>query len=191
MTLKCEECNKEFSSKEALNMHNQAKHMSKEDVEEKRKFKKRSKKHKKVIIWSVVVIIVVVLGYLLISNSYQESYTKEQVHWHATVNVFTCGEKRELPIPLQGHLGGPLLHTHDDGRIHIEGKIWKGEDITLGKYFKVIGLKFTNEQIMNFKNGDLCDGKSGKVKLFVNDEENSELSDYVIKDDEGYEIRFE
>lgn len=193
--IKCEICDKEFNSKEALKMHNQVKHMSKGERERENVIKTKSKNNKKIVKYSAILlfsILFIYLIYFLVSNSYQESYTKGPVHWHATVRVFTCGIERELPKPSgEDELGSPLLHTHEDGLIHIEGKIWKKEDITLGKYFEVIGLRFTDEQILNYKNEDLCKNRNGKVKLFVDDQENFELNNYVIKDGDKYEIRFE
>src|SRR3989344_2631302 len=187
--IKCEICDKEFNSKEALKKHNQAKHMSREEKEKVIRIK--SKNNKKIVKYSAILlfsILFIYLIYFLISNSYQESYTKGPVHWHATVNVFICDIEIELPRPSgENELGSPLLHTHEDGLIHIEGKVWKKEDITLGKYFEAIGLKFTNEQILNYKNGDLCKNGNGKVKLFVDGQENFELNNYVVRDGDKYE----
>jgi len=192
---KCERCNKEFDSKNALDMHNLAKHMNKEERKEIKSLRVKSKKNKKIFMYLVIGILflgVAYGGYSLFSNSYKESYTKGVVHWHATISVFTCGEEIDMPTPFgDDHIGSPLLHTHSDKLIHVEGKVWKKEDITLGKYFEVIGLKFTDEQILNYKNGDLCGDGPGEVKLWVNEEENFELSNYVIKDDDEYKLRFE
>ena len=193
--LKCDICNKEFNSKDALNMHNRAKHMTKEGREEIKNCIVKSKKNKKIFMYLVIGILFLGIAYgsySLFSNSYKESYTKSEVHWHATISVFTCGDEIDMPNPFgDNHIGSPLLHTHSDKLIHIEGKVWKKEDITLGKYFEALGLKFTNEQILNYKNGDLCNNKPGEVKLWVNEEENSELSSYVIKDGDEYKLRFE
>lgn len=192
---KCKACNREFNSKDALNMHNQAKHMTKEGREEIKDLRVKSKKNKKFVIYLIIGILflgVAYGSYSLLSNSYQESYTKGDVHWHATVSVFICGDEMDMPVPFgDDEIGTPLLHTHKDGLIHIEGKVWKKEDITLGKYFEALGSKFINNQILNYKNGDLCNDKPGEVKLFVNEEENFELSNYVIKDGDEYKVRFE
>ena len=119
-------------------------------------------------------------------------YSGGSIHWHATIKVFVCGEEYQLPAPQGGHhLGLPLLHTHEDRLIHIEGTIWKPEEITLGKYMEVIGENFKDDELIDKKNGDACDGQPGKVKLMANGKEDSMLSQYVIKDGDKYELRFE
>ena len=119
-------------------------------------------------------------------------FSKSQIHWHADLNVFICREEITMPRPSANqHLGGPLLHTHDDGRIHVEGTVWNEEDITLTKYMKVIGKKFTSEELLDKTNGELCNGEESNVKLYVDGEESPELGSYIIKDKERYELRFE
>ena len=54
----------------------------------------------------------------------------------------------------------------------------------------VMGMEFTDTELLDKKNGDLCDEKEGKVKLFVNGVESAEVSRQVIKDGERYEIVF-
>jgi len=106
--------------------------------------------------------------------------------------VFICGERIPLPQPPSDqHLGNPLLHTHDDGRVHVEGTVWNAEDITLGKYMDVLGKHFKDTELLDKTNGDLCDGEEAVVKLIVDGEENQELANYVIQDEEAYELRFE
>ena len=127
-------------------------------------------------------------------NSNSGPYTSGPVHWHASLDTFICGEKVLVPeeAPLGEHmLGLPLLHTHADRLIHIEGQVWKKEDIALGRYIDVIGEKFSNEQILDKKNGDLCDETPGKVNMFVNGKENLEFRDFVPKDGDKIEIKFE
>ena len=114
--LKCDICNKEFNSKDALNMHNRAKHMTKEGREEIKNYIVKSKKNKKIFMYLVIGILFLGIAYgsySLFSNSYQESYTKGDVHWHATISVFICGDEIDMPVPFgDEHVGKPLLHTH-------------------------------------------------------------------------------
>ncbi len=56
----------------------------------------------------------------------------------------------------------------------------KKEDATLGAFFDAIGVTFTNESIMEVKNDDLCNGKPGKLKMFVNDKPRRDFRDYLI-----------
>ena len=152
--------------------------------------------HKRIITWSIAVIIVIAIIYFLVQFQGNEPnsgpYSKGQIHWHASLKVFICGEEQQMPVPIgQSHLGTPLLHTHEDKRIHIEGTVWKPEDITLGKYMGAIGKNFKDDQLLDKKNGDLCSEQPGKVKLFVNGKESPELTNFVIKEGDKYELRFE
>ena len=189
--IKCVDCDKEFGSEDALNMHNKSKHPERY-IEPKRKLGTHQKK--KIKNWIILIIVLAGIGYfifLLFSSEAVESYSGGQVHWHSRIDVFVCGNKFDMPNPFGNeHLGSPLLHTHDDQLIHIEGTVWKAEDITLSKYMEAIGLNFKDDELIDKVNGDLCDGEAGMVKLFVNGVENSELANYVIKDDEDYELRF-
>lgn len=114
------------------------------------------------------------------------------VHWHAYPSVEICGETKQLPLPALGqeHLGSPLLHTHDDGWIHIEGKVNSPQDITLGLYMKNIGAKFDSTHLLDKTNGDLCNGVAGKVQLYVNGIANTEFENHVIKDQEQVLFKF-
>ncbi|MEK6922200.1 MAG: hypothetical protein AABX08_00185 [Nanoarchaeota archaeon] len=153
------------------------------------------KRNKKVIGWFFTILVagVLIYGiYFLFSGEKFETYTDGPVHWHANIKVFVCGNEIEMPSPFGNqHIGSPLLHTHDDRLIHIEGTIIKAEDITLGKYMSNVGMNFKNDELIDKRDGDLCEGKPGKVKLFVDGAENIELVDYIIKDGESYELRFE
>ncbi len=150
----------------------------------------------RIITWSIIGVIVIVIVFLFMqfqgNGPNSGPYSKVQIHWHATLKVFICGEEKQMPVPIgQSHLGTPLLHTHEDRRIHIEGTVWKPEDITMGKYMDAIGLNFRDDQLLDKKNGDLCSEQPGKVKLFVNKKESPELANYIIKEGDNYELRFE
>ena len=195
--IKCIECNRIFNSKEALEMHNKQKHQEKI----KKPLIYLSYKQKRKLLTYFIVFIFLILisygGYGLFKKSAEKeatAYTKTNVHWHTYPKVIICGEEKELPYPLgQGHLGNALLHTHSppDNFMHIEGKVYSADEIKLGKYFEVLGIKFTQSQIFDKKNGDLCNGKLGKLKMFVNDIENFELNNYVIKDKDNILIKYE
>ncbi len=129
----------------------------------------------------------------------EESYSRGQVHWHANLKITVCGKEVPLPKPTAGgnivhgeaFVGIPFMHLHHEPKIHIEGTVKEAEDITLGKFMGVIGMKFTDTELLDKKNGDLCGEKEGKVKLMVDGRESLELEKRVIKDGERYEILFE
>ena len=131
-----------------------------------------------------LVALAVGLGYLL--QHKPQLYIDHEVHWHALVDISICGQHRDLPRANSGELvhdqpyrGIPLMHAHDDNVIHIEGLIQKKEDILLGRFFDAIDVSFDKDRIMDVKNGDLCDGKPGVLKMFVNDQPRKDFRDYV------------
>ncbi len=152
---------------------------------------------------TVIVIILMFLGYAGYAfNTWRKglpdkAFTDGPVHWHARLNVKICGQFRELPESkgLTAHgksaVGTPLLHHHHDGTAHIEGRVLRPEDISLGAFFDAIGGKFSETEIFDKKNGDLCGEKPGSVKLNVNGSLNMEWKNYVLKDGDQIGIEFE
>ena len=120
------------------------------------------------------------------------SETKGPVHWHADFEIWVCGQRMELPESegFSNKVGTPLFHHHNDYRIHVEGVVKDLSDVRLGNFFRVIGGTFTEDtlgipqedgSVAYFRNGDLCpDGNAGTLKLFVNDELNQALDNYLI-----------
>jgi len=121
------------------------------------------------------------------------SFPLGNIHWHATPMVYICGENVPTPISTPGrHLGSNLLHTHDDRLAHIEGNVSSPEQITIGAFMANIGLRFSETDLVDKKNGDSCpNGEAGTVKLLVNGVENSQLANYVLRDGDNLEMRFE
>lgn len=202
MAHRCELCQRDFDSKEALEMHTLAKHTagSKEEVKEQWKEKQVQSKRMKQAFWYGLVIIAVVLAVYGITSTVQSggTYSRGQVHWHADLKLMVCGEDIPLPKPTGGSvhgqpfIGSILMHLHNEPQIHVEGTIKKAEDITLGKFMEGIGLNFKETELLEKKNGDVCpDGNSGMVQLLVNGQLNEGLTRHVIVDGEKYEIRFE
>ena len=114
------------------------------------------------------------------------------IHWHAVPQINLCGEQKPIPTPGPGlHLGNTLFHTHEDAQIHIEGTVAGPEQITLGGFFDNIGVKFSSTEIMDKKNGDICNGNPGTVQLLINGSQNTEFRDYVVRDKDKIQIMFE
>lgn len=115
------------------------------------------------------------------------------IHWHAIPTIEICGEQKPIPTPIGNtHLGSPLLHTHEDAKIHIEGTVSNPSQITLGGFMSNIGLKFNEKQLLDKKNGDACaNGQQGKVTLIVNGTENDQFENYVVKDGDLIKMVFE
>lgn len=149
----------------------------------------RVKTRKKFIIYGILAVVVVGLGFLVVrafSSPGSGPYTSGPVHWHAGLFVEKCGVPFELPRPAGGghDVGSPLLHTHEDQLIHIEGKVWKKEEIMLGTYVKTIGV---DDEVLT--EGESCSGAPAVWRMTVNEKESSEFGSYVIKDKD--EIKLE
>ncbi len=103
--------------------------------------------------------------------------TQGPVHWHADFEVWNCDERVELKEPggLSNRLGTPIFHSHGDDRIHIEGVVASIRSVALHSFFTAIGGVLENDSIalptgeglLTVNNGDLCDGKQGKLQVFA------------------------
>ena len=118
------------------------------------------------------------------------SFPLVNVHWHATPHIFLCGGERLIPTPPETN---PLLHTHEDRLIHIEGSVSGPELITLERFFDGLDIKFSETEIWGKKNGDICENSvnAGNVSMKVNGQPNAEFQNFVPKDGDVIEIRFE
>ena len=156
----------------------------------------KKQKTKNLIILSVVLLLIAG-GVYYFSDKFKpkQAYIPVQVHWHAPVELLVCGQARnDLKIlGVNEHAGASALHTHGDGVIHLEpaGPVFNKEEINLGAFFDSLGLKFSETQLLDKKNGDKCGDKEGKVKMFVNDKENNEFRLFNFKDGDRIKIVFE
>lgn len=100
------------------------------------------------------------------------------VHWHADFEVWACGEELDLLDPqgaLSNKVGTPVLHEHNDKRIHLEGVVVEQSDASLGKFLEVVGGSITDDSLVvptnigvkRFTNGQLCDGQPAELQAFV------------------------
>lgn len=208
----CPDCGNEFSSSEALAMHQQMKHQQQEGLsrEERKEIReaehnkqqeqrKRWKMLKSVLFYGIVIGGVVLLIWGIFSLAGKRSFSGGQIHWHADLKLTVCGEDVPLPQPTasatvhgEPFVGTPFMHLHRGPQIHIEGVVSTKEEIMIGKFMEVIERHFTDTEFLDKKNGDTCpDGQPGRVKLLINGQESNELTRHVIRDGERIEIRFE
>lgn len=114
--------------------------------------------------------------------------SKTGFHWHPHLTITIKGDDQEIPADIGLGITESPVHTHDaTGTIHMEfpGLVTK-DDTKLGKFFQVWGKQFNSNCIF-----DSCNGPDGKVKMFVNGEENSEFENYPMKEGDKIEIRYE
>jgi hypothetical protein len=120
-----------------------------------------------------------------------EIVARNGMHWHPKVSIYIKGEKQPFAngIGLNGGVHNPI-HTHDDADkdiVHMEfqGLVTKN-DTKLANFFKIWGKDFSSKQIFDKKNGE-----EGLVKMKVNGKENTEFENYMMKDGDSIEIRYE
>ncbi len=112
---------------------------------------------------------------------------ENSIHWHARPLINICNKNLDLPQ----NVGSGIMHTENDGLIHIEGILKDKSQITLGAFFNSIGTKFSKDSIANYKNGDTCpNGKSGSLNVLVNGERIEDPENYVLKNGDNILIDF-
>ncbi len=99
------------------------------------------------------------------------------VHWHADFEVWSCGEQLELedPTGMSNRVGTTLFHEHNDNRIHVEGVVVGVADVSLHHFFETVGGELrdgmfrvpTHGGDVTALDGQLCNGRPGKVQVFV------------------------
>jgi len=155
----------------------------------------------KIILFSSILVVVLLatfyVTYMTIAINLV-SETKGPVHWHADFGIYKCGERLDLVDPqgVSNRIGTSVFHEHGDNRIHVEGVIIDKRDADLHNFFRVIGGELTNTKLklatntgmLEVNNGDLCNGKPGKLQGFVYKTEGSKydqlkmdkLQDYIL-----------
>ncbi len=108
------------------------------------------------------------------------------IHWHPNISIYIKGQKQEIPNNTGTH---SIMHTHDTtGALHIHpaNKLVTKDDIKLGSFFALWGKEFNSNCIFDF-----CNGSEGTVKMLVNGAENKDFENYVMRDKDKIEIRYE
>lgn len=117
-----------------------------------------------------------------------EIVARAGIHWHPEIKISILGKNQEIPANIGLGVVEKPIHTHDDmGVVHLEFQgLVKKEDVQLARFFEIWGKQFNKDCIF-----DKCSGPEGKLKMFVNDKENSEFENYVMRDGDKIEIIFE
>lgn len=114
-----------------------------------------------------------------------EVISRKGIHWHPQLSISAKGKQQEIPANLG--IGGvhQPVHTHDSsGTLHVEiGGVVTRDKIKLDNFFRIWGKKFSSECVV-----DEC---GGKVTMLVNGKENKELENYLMKDKDSIEIKYE
>jgi len=154
--------------------------------------KKMNEIAKKIVYCMVAVTAVLVTLYLVITTLHLNiiSLTKGPVHWHADFEIWVCDKEIDLVDPkgLSNRVGPPLLHEHNDNRIHVEGVILDKKQASLGAFFYAVGgslsydgLKVpTDNGLISVHDSDLCSEKPANLYVFVNGKLIEDYQYYVL-----------
>ncbi len=142
--------------------------------------KKMKDTQKRVFFYLLILISLSVTLYLVLTTVHLNlvADSKGPVHWHADYELWGCDKEYKLFTPkgMSNRQGVDVLHSHDDNRIHVEGVLMDLRSASLGAFFQAIGGGLssdgmaipTNDGLVTFHEGDLCNGQPGKLYLFVN-----------------------
>ena len=115
-----------------------------------------------------------------VSSDDQDVVARTGLHFHPTLAIYVKGVKQVLPANL-GIVGSSMtaVHTHEDlPIIHLEfSGIVRKKDVMLGEFFKSWG-----KDMRSF---------GANVKMTVNGEENAEYENYIMRDGDKIELRYD
>ena len=202
MTLKCEFCEKEAETKEALEQHEEAKH-----PETIKKPLFSEKNEKMVFKWLIIILILALIGAGLYYWGHQAKQEPEIIanitatllakiptthtHWHPHLTIIIDNETYPIPAGIGHGIGKAVdtqygmdagmapTHTHDaSGTIHLENlnPRAKPETFALGYFFYVWDKEFSKNCIFEY-----CTDK-GTLTMRVNGAETDEFENYIMQD---------
>lgn len=180
-----------------MNDYEQKKGQKEEESRKMESARRMRKFSKTLLLWLVPVVVLGGFVWFLVKTTPTNStlagdlnsciqHTNVGTHIHSNLTVVIYGQEQEIPL----NIGvSPVcmrpIHTHDNhGKIHMEFK--QVRDVKLGEFFEVWGKSFSSNNIFDYLNSG-----SKKVKLFVNGNENLEFENYIMKDGDKIEVRYE
>ncbi len=146
---------------------------------------------------ALATIVILVGGIMLLSKDDNINVPEDQIvtrqgfHWHPRITVAIKGEKQEIAANLGIGAVHQPIHTHNqdnkEGVIHMEmqGLVVKDET-KISKFFQVWGKQFNSNCIL-----DKCNGSDGTVKMTINGQENKDFENYLMRDGDRIEIKYE
>lgn len=101
------------------------------------------------------------------------------MHWHPQLTIYVKDKPVEIPQNVGIGAVHQPMHTHDDlPIIHLEFPgIVKGQDIRLGRFFEIWG-----KDMRSF---------GENMRMTVNGEVNTEYENYMMRDSDRIELRFD
>lgn len=145
---------------------------------------------------AVLTVVILVGGVFFLSRESGSTIAEDQIvtrnglHWHPKLTITIKGKKQEIPANLGIGAVHQPIHTHEDakdGVLHMEMKgVVSKEDTKLSNFFSIWGKEFTSTKLF-----DKTNGTEGTVKMTVNGKENTDFENYLMKDDDRIEIKYE
>jgi len=138
--IQCEQCKQDFSTREALDMHNKAKH-----PENIKKPAMTSQQKKKIRNWVIAIFAVALIGWGVFAVLDNDTPTgqavnipKNPIHWHPDLTIIIDGEEELIRSGIGMEGGHKPTHTHEtDGTIHLENNRPTAKTMTVGYFFQV------------------------------------------------------
>ena len=153
---------------------------------------------KKVIGGIVAVTVIILIGavFWLSKDSLtpipdDQIITRTGLHWHPKLAIMINGQKQELVDGIGLGTVHQRMHTHTEdfkeGVMHMEmeGLVTK-EDTKLGNFFQIWGKDFNSMKILEKQAT-----AEGQIKMTVNGQDNRDFENYLMKDGDNIEIRYE
>ena len=153
---------------------------------------------KKIIGGVVAITVIILVGAVFwlskdSSNGASEDQiiTRTGLHWHPKLTIMIGGQKQELADGIGLGAVHQKMHTHTEdfkeGVMHMEmqGLVTK-DDTKLGKFFQVWGKDFNSRKILD-KEATM----EGQIKMTVNGSDNKEFENYMMKEGDNIEVRYE
>jgi len=149
----------------------------------------------KAILATAAIVVLLLVGGALWSRSLSSGdpdvVSQSGIHWHPRLEIFVRGEKIDVPVNIgigPQYAGMPTfdtkmrmtaVHTHEDlPIIHLEfPALVRKSDVMLGHLLRIWG-----KDMRSF---------GTNVRMTVNGEENTEFENYVMRDGDKIELRFE
>ena len=135
---------------------------------------------------SIGIVVILLIGTIFILPTPQgidpndpRIVTANGLHWHPQLAIYVKDVQQEIPKNLGLGVVHNPIHTHEDlPIIHLEFQgVVRKDDITLGKFFDV-----WSKDMRSF---------GANMRMTVNGVENTEYADYIMRDGDQIELRYD
>ncbi len=171
----------QLSKKEHRALRRQEKEAQRESI-------MKEKRVKHMVTWGIgLALVALLIGGLIwyVANrppiQEDDIVSRSGFHWHSELAIYVKGERQEIPSNIGIGAVHQPIHTHDDnnqGIIHLEfSGLVRKQDIFLGQFFKNWG-----KDMRSF---------GTNMNMTVNGQENTEYENYIMRDKDNIELRYE